>query len=513
MKSLPSENQPSIWKDQLRQNGAGEWQYVETSFGKFDQNTIDIMVKFHTAKGIKSAVEQEVAWFSRAYSKPHTVSQHPPASIISDFQELLYSNRYDEICQPHGMPATELATICVNRWLSDDHICWLMKTLTDSQTDTYCIYLNGALKRDPKTFRRFSRPGQQMPSKFVFAINVGCGQAGKTYFGTDEMRGCHWALCHVDMTQKRIVYGDSLAWPAPEGLLNQANKYIKAASNGVDDVSNYTFSMCHDPANVCPRSGSHRCAQSCAKFYPLQTCGSICGVVVMAVSAIACQNVDFFYHISTAYGQDTKHFPSIFLQTPSRFSKYLRLVVASWITSNSIDILYIVPVLWQQRVDDSFRMNKTHENDGSTESKINDTRKPGNVSGFDASKHVSRDNEGSSNGSSRPDPDKNENGVSKLEKDEKAVKSIPKAKVSAKEKRHKCSKCSVSFTIKYSLKGHMKEQHPFSSPDTSEMDGNSICHDCGFKCRRITDLRKHLTRSHNVIFRTESLIMQNMSGK
>ena len=111
-----------------------------------------------------------------------------------------------------------------------------------------------------------------------------------------------------------------------------------------------------------------------------------------------------------------------------------------------------------------------------------------------------------------PDPDKNENGVSKLEKDENAVKSIPKAKVSAKEKRHKCSKCSVSFTIKYSLKCHMKEQHPFSSPDTSEMDGNSICHDCGFKCRRITDLRKHLTRSHNVIFRTESLIMQNMSG-
>ena len=163
MKSLPSENQLSIWKDQLRQNGAGEWQYVETSFGKFDQNTIDIMLKFHTAKGIKSAVEQEVAWFSRAYSKPHTVSQHPPASIISDFQELLYSNRYDEICQPHRMPATELATICVNRWLSDDHICWLMKTLTDSQTDTYCIYLNGSLKRDSKTFRRFSRPGQQMP--------------------------------------------------------------------------------------------------------------------------------------------------------------------------------------------------------------------------------------------------------------------------------------------------------------------------------------------------------------
>jgi hypothetical protein len=73
----------------VTKNGAGEWQYVETSFGKFDQNTIDIMLKIHTAKGIKSDVEQEVAWFPRAHSKPYTVLQHPPASIISDVQELL----------------------------------------------------------------------------------------------------------------------------------------------------------------------------------------------------------------------------------------------------------------------------------------------------------------------------------------------------------------------------------------------------------------------------------------
>ena len=40
LKSLPSESQLSIWKDEKTRNISGEWQHVEPSFGRFDVNTM-----------------------------------------------------------------------------------------------------------------------------------------------------------------------------------------------------------------------------------------------------------------------------------------------------------------------------------------------------------------------------------------------------------------------------------------------------------------------------------------
>lgn len=87
--------------------------------------------------------------------------------------------------------------------------------------------------------------------------------------------------------------------------------------------------------------------------------------------------------------------------------------------------------------------------------------------------------------------------------------------MSRNEKTHKCPNCDALFTIKYSLKRHMITKHPHAANDLHQItsDGNSICHDCGFKCYRITDLRQHLTGSHNFIFRMETITLDNMGGK
>ena len=92
-----------------------------------------------------------------------------------------------------------------------------MKTLTDSQMHTYCIFLNGVLNSDPTKLRRFRSGNTDMPlpSKLVFTVNVGRNESG-TFFGTDNQPGCHWTLCHVDIAAEKLVYGDSLAWPAPK---------------------------------------------------------------------------------------------------------------------------------------------------------------------------------------------------------------------------------------------------------------------------------------------------------
>ena len=189
VKSLPQEYQLNSWKHAILNNGGMIWRYIETSLGRLDKNCIDIILKLHTAKGIQAAVQQEIDWYSMTYSKLPTVSQNPEASLIASFQNMLYSNRYDEIREP--------------------------------------------------------RPG------------------------------CHWTLCHVDIAAKKIVYGDSLAWPAPNDLLGKVDSYLKAVCKD-DDVSNYSVAILHDPTSKCPKSGAHRCGDTCASFYPLQTCSSIC---------------------------------------------------------------------------------------------------------------------------------------------------------------------------------------------------------------------------------------------
>ena len=123
----------------------------------------------------------------------------------------------------------ELANVCVNRWLSDDHVLWLTENLNKSQMDTYCLFINGVINKDPTTLRRFSR-GEKLPTNWLFAINVGRSDKGETYFETDERPSCHWTMGHINLSEKKVTYGDSLGWQYPTNFCEKLNRYIKAIS-------------------------------------------------------------------------------------------------------------------------------------------------------------------------------------------------------------------------------------------------------------------------------------------
>ena len=322
--SLPAESQIHNWKNSLSVKGiTGTWKYIETSKGKLDVDCLNRLLMYHTVRRIQTAVQEEVNWFGRPFNKPATVVQHPPAAHVAAFQELLYFQRYDQISQTTGMSPNELAMLCVDRWVSCDHICWLMANLNKAQDKTFFAYLNG-ISKSPQHLRRFKQPIK--PSNFCFCINVGKDQAGRTFVANDTNPGNHWSLCHIDTTTKKIVYGDSLGWAMPDNLLSKVDEYIKVASTN-STVGEYTVTILHDPNGKCPTRGVHKCNNNCAQQYPLQTCGSICGIVVMVIAAIACYNSKLFEDITTEYIQQGKNFPPIFFKDPSRFSKYLRLVV------------------------------------------------------------------------------------------------------------------------------------------------------------------------------------------
>ena len=85
----------------------------------------------------------------------------------------------------------------------------------------------------------------------------------------------------------------------------------------------------------------HRCLSSCAPLYLLQRCGSVCGVVVMIVAAIACLAIDFFRQLT----KKMDHGPqcSTFLSDPTKYSKYLRLVLISWFGAKSVSLSNVLP--------------------------------------------------------------------------------------------------------------------------------------------------------------------------
>lgn len=343
MPHIPPERQLIQWKEQITRSVSEEpkYWYVETTSGKMDLPTIQTLLRFHSAINIKKAVEHELSWFADKFAKPPMVIEHPSASSVAKFQEILYTNRNDEMLQPCSMSPNELSKLCLNRWISDDHICWTTKILNRSQTDTYCIYLNGMINKDPKTLRRFSKTIEHKTlNQLLFAVNVGASQ-GKTFLATDTRRGCHWTLCLVDLKTKKILYGDSLAWPLPDGLVNKVKGYINAATN--EDGSDYSIMMCHDSDSISPSTGCHICNHNCAQSYPLQTCSSICGVVVIVMAAIACLQPVTFKYLSTLHSNFRKQLPEFFLRNPTGFSKYLRRVVAAWVAENEVNINHVLP--------------------------------------------------------------------------------------------------------------------------------------------------------------------------
>ena len=113
MKSLPSEVQLHAWEKDIKNNG--RMKYIDTFSGTLDISCIKILLKLHIAKNIQAAVQQEINWFSKSYTKLRTVSNHPPPSLIEDFQKMLYFNRYGEIIEQNDMTAMELAMVCDNR--------------------------------------------------------------------------------------------------------------------------------------------------------------------------------------------------------------------------------------------------------------------------------------------------------------------------------------------------------------------------------------------------------------
>ncbi len=110
--------------------------------------------------------------------------------------------------------------------------------------------------------------------------------------------------------------------------------------------------------------GSHSCNKSrCVSFFPLQTCANVCGIVAIIIAAIATLSQPFFQYLTTVHHKNGQHISRLYIQQPTKYAKFLRRVIMTWIGSSSIDISLLAP----ERMSLQRNMNETNNVDSDSD--------------------------------------------------------------------------------------------------------------------------------------------------
>jgi len=115
--------------------------YVDSEFGKFDIDCTRDAVKLIQAKDVKQSVKQELDWFALERLNPRVILQ-PSTVSINNFRSLIHNHPMDNEIQGLNMVPGELARLCCKRYLSGDHVHWIIDKLNMQQNKVLCIYLN-----------------------------------------------------------------------------------------------------------------------------------------------------------------------------------------------------------------------------------------------------------------------------------------------------------------------------------------------------------------------------------
>ena len=434
--------------------------YVKCSnYGNLDADSIRKCIALHSSRDVKIAVSQEIDWFNQSKTVPRSVHKTPPVSAVNAFKSLIMNHPATEQIEGYDMTPKELAVLCCKRYITCDHVMWSINQCNKQQEEVWCVYMNFVNRIENRISCYLKKRNNERPKKICFIINVGKMEGDRVFVGSDVDQGCHWTIAVYDREKNQLIYGDSLGWEMPNEVIIRLKEFVSGIWK---DWHEPEVVYCHDP--LAHKDGIRACGDQCTvPYYPLQSCSTICGVVAIIMSAMVCLNYDCFEGM---FKKDKQ--PYFFMKEPSKYNKYLRNVLMSWIAEKFINIDYVTP---PTIVSDLSSDSDEDINIVRTEIKIEPPLKS------------------------------------------KPPKSVPQVKHSGNKKEYKCADCSQTCNKKANLIRHINRFHGNSGARKELESGNCLCIQCGHRCRRITELKKHLFTCHNVVFRTEQLSFESMKGK
>ena len=214
LKFIPTKEELLKWKGHLdsSEKQSGQQSVVHSTFGIFSTESVDEMIRLHTARIIKKEVAKEKAWLNCTMTEPDGLCKYPSAESVSAFKSLIHSPRYDEEIAGYGMSSEELSKICCNRWLSYNHILWVVEKLNSMQSSTLCVNLNYASDVKRYVKRRF-QSDQLRPVSLMFIMNVGKSPDGSVFLGR-VTTGAHATLTRRNELQHMQIHSHTMCLPS-----------------------------------------------------------------------------------------------------------------------------------------------------------------------------------------------------------------------------------------------------------------------------------------------------------
>ena len=316
----------------------GKYQAVSCSLGTYTNSSLDTLLNVHSLRDISQQVRLEKTWLTKTPPLPNHQCALP--GFLDVYQKLLFDNAADKVVINTGILTSDLANLTSNRWLNIAMINGFIHLLNahHHNTMTAVFMLNDLLMLNDVDLQRHARSvmrGKQIKA-IVFIINV-AGGIKKTDVATPNKPGRHWSLLYIDAVENKWFYCDTLAWPPPTNINTTVNAILNVLAMEFPVFRRPAQGrfIAHKPEGN--QRGSHQCTNGCFKNVPLQSCGSVCGVIVVVMGAIS----SLYPTLWRAGFLDPRAPVSnefLWLRNPTLHSCFLRRVLIHWICSKDIDL-------------------------------------------------------------------------------------------------------------------------------------------------------------------------------
>ena len=160
---------------------------------------------------------------------------------------------------------------------------------------------------------------------------MGLSASNSCYVSDGVRKGCHWSLLVLDLEAHHAYYGDSLAWPTPDNLLETVYSCVHLIEQELSVSILHIFSHIISIHGTTSTSHSVPHTTESVCFYPLQSCSTVCGDVVIAMTALLCHHKEILLK--------SKQLGSLgWLSMPSKHSDYSRMAIMDWILLETVNI-------------------------------------------------------------------------------------------------------------------------------------------------------------------------------
>ena len=116
----------------------------------YDFEAVFLAQKLHKDRDVKQAVRKELEWFSSTTLIIKSIHISLPVVSMNAFISFIHNNSYLDKLPLSDMVPEELACVWGRRYLSDEHMLWVVSKLNETQSDVLYVYKNFA-----RNIRRF----------------------------------------------------------------------------------------------------------------------------------------------------------------------------------------------------------------------------------------------------------------------------------------------------------------------------------------------------------------------